>query len=700
MTVFPLSALLSALILCFQRWLHRRSLPWQIRWGRYAWLGLLVLLLTASAAPGMAQTAGRAAKAPVVVDGRVLFEVGNFGNFTAAERAGIINAALEQEVRESARGTATTVAPPLVEVTQENQQTIIRSQTNDRTLMTVTDRDVIQGTSALSQARVWSRSLEAALRQAQLERNASYYRQAISFSAGVLLAAIAIQVGLRLLERVIARQLTRYLGHPASPLNPWEQPTKLVLHLAMFGLQAGLWTAIAFYISDLFPQARGWRYKLFNFLTVPVISLGDSNYSALQLLLLLGFTVALWFGVSGLTRLFRFYVLARTGAEPRVQELIAVLSQYIMTFLGLIVLLQIWGLDVRSLAILASVLGVGIGFGVQNITNNFISGLIITFERPIQIGDLVKVNELMGTVKRIGARSTEIITFDQVTIIVPNSRFLESEVINWSHNDPVSRLRLSIGVAYGSDIEKVQAALLEAAKSHPEVLVKPQPEVWFQGFGDNSLNFDLLVWTGDPKKQFRVKSDIYYRVEACLRRYEIEVPFPQRDLHVRSPELTELVSMLRPNQASAETKQLYVPNGSASSDRSDFNNGSEAEAVPELILPATASEFLSKLDVDALVAWMRGPEGLQIKDYRYRHNLYPQCFTGGDCVEWLVQTQNCSREEAIQVGQILIDRGVIHHVLDDRPFEDGYVFYRFYLDEVADSPTQLVTQESDGKGDR
>lgn len=700
MTVPWLTALISVLVLCLQRWRKRRSPSCRLRWGRYAWLGLLVVLLTTSATPGIAQTVGRAAQAPVVLDGRELFEVGNFGNFTAAERAGIINAALEQEVREAVRGSGTTAAPPQIEVTEENQQTIIRSQTSDRTLMTVTDRDVIQGTSALSQAKVWSQSLEKALRQAQLERSSIYYRQAISFSAGVLLVAILIQLGLRLLERVIARQLTRYLGDPASQLHPWEQSAKLVLHLAMFGLQAGLWTAIAFYISDLFPQARGWRYKLFNFLTVPVISLGDSNYSALQLLLLLGFTVALWFGVSGLTRLFRFYVLARTGAEPRVQELIAVLSQYIMTFLGLIVLLQIWGLDVRSLAILASVLGVGIGFGVQNITNNFISGLIITFERPIQVGDLVKVNELMGTVKRIGARSTEIVTFDQVTIIVPNSRFLESEVINWSHNDPVSRLRLSVGVAYGSDIDKVQAALLEAAKSHPEVLVKPQPEVWFQEFGDNSLNFDLLVWTGEPKKQFRVKSDIYYRIEACLRRYEIEVPFPQRDLHVRSPELTELLAIFRSNQPSAETKQLYVPNGSGISDRQASTN--EGAAEDALVLPAApiANSFLAKLDVDALVAWMRGPEGLPIKDHRYRHNLYPACFTGSDCVEWLVQTQNCTREEAIQVGQILCDRGVIHHVLDERPFEDGYVFYRFYIDEVADSPTQLVARELDGNGDR
>ncbi|HEY9750932.1 MAG TPA: mechanosensitive ion channel domain-containing protein, partial [Allocoleopsis sp.] len=560
----------------------------------------------------------------------------------------------------------------------------IRSQPSDRTLLTVTERDVLQGTNPASQGRFWSRLIQAALRQGQLERSPIYFQQALVFSSVVLLGAIATHLVLWLIERLLARQVTRYLGQPASPLQLWEQPARLLLHFGSLGLQAGLWTAVGWYVTDLFPEARAWRYQLFNFLTVPVVSLGESNYSALQLLLLLAFTAGLWFAVSGLTRLFRFYVLARTGAEPRVQELIAVLTQYVLTFLGLIVLLQIWGLDVRSLAILASVLGVGIGFGVQNITNNFISGLIITLERPIQVGDLIKVDELLGTVKRIGARSTEISTFDQVTIIVPNSRFLESEVINWSHGDPVSRLKLAVRVAYGSDIDQVQTALLEAAKSHPEVLVKPQPEVWFQGFGDHSLNFELLVWTGEPKKQFRVKSDIYYRIEACLRRYGIEVPFPQRDLHVRSPELTELLATLKSSTDSTHApKQLYVPNGSKLSDRLlTPTSDSVIELAPEPVATATTGDFLASLDIAAIAAAMRSADGVKIQDRRYQMNLYPACFTGAEAVEWLVQTQNCTREAAMQVGQILIDRGLMHHVLDERPFEDGYIFYRFYADEA------------------
>ncbi|MFB8792463.1 MAG: mechanosensitive ion channel [Potamolinea sp.] len=499
-------------------------------------LAVFTLLLTLMFAPSSAQAtqAKGPAKAPVVLDGRVLFQVGNAGNSTAAERAESINTALEQELL--------ALQAVEIEVTQENQRTIIRSKTSTRNLLSVTEEDVITGTSAVDQGNIWRRIIAQAILEGKQERTPRYYTTALAFSIGVLLGAIAIHFALIFVWRFASRQLTRWLSSPTCALHPWEQPAKLFLQLALLGLEAGLWSAVGFYITDIFPQARSLRYQLKNFLTSPVVTLGESNYSALQLLLLMAFTVGLWFAVSAVTQLFKSYVLGRTSAEPRAQEVIAILTQYILTFLGLIVLLQIWGLDVRSLAILASVLGVGIGFGVQNITNNLISGLIITLERPIQVGDFIKVGDLMGIVERVGSRSTEIRTLDQVTIIVPNSRFLEKEVINWSHGDPVSRMRLSVGVAYGSDVDKVQTALLEAAKSHPEVLLTPPPQVWFQQFGDSAIQFDLLVWTGEPKNQFRVKSDLYYRIEASLRRYKLEVPFPQRDLNVRSPQLEELLT--------------------------------------------------------------------------------------------------------------------------------------------------------------
>jgi potassium efflux system protein len=643
-------------------------------------LGILTLLLVLTPVSSTAQAPipERTAEAPVVVDGRVLFKVRNSGNFTAAERAAIINTALAQEAR--------SLAPVEIDVVQDNQLTTIRSRTannpdgipTDRNLVTVTKEDVIPGISPFSQGIIWRRSIVNSLQQSRLERTSDYERQALIFSMGVLLGAIAIHLCLHVLGKLLSHQILRWFGAIPSPLHLRESPLKLFLQLALIGLQTGLWIAVAFYISDLFPVARHWRYQLFNFINSPIIGLGTTNYSALQLLLLFAFTIGLWFAVSALTKVFRFYVLVRTGADPGMQEVIAILAQYILTFLGLIVLLQIWGLDVGSLAILASVLGVGIGFGVQNITNNFISGLIITLERPIQVGDFVKVSELVGTVERIGARSTEIRTLDQVTIIVPNSRFLETEVINWSHGDPVSRLKIPVGVAYSSSVEQVQAALLEAARTHPDVLVKPQPQVWFQGFGDNSLNFELMVWTGEPKKQFRVRSDLYYRIEASLRQSGIEVPFPQRDLHVRSPELEKFFHTWFEHQAPIATDTPST-NGN---NRSDRFPDSSLEPLPEQAVAAVLTdEKLIAVDLNALATAMRESGELEIKDRRYRFNLYPACFIGAEAVEWLVQQQNCTRQQAIQLGQLLIERGIIHHVWGDYPFRDDYSFYRCAGDE-------------------
>lgn len=654
-------------------------------------------MLSVFATPSLAQTTPTTVseKAPVVVDGRVLFQVGEFGRFSADERARIINDALEQEVRSGQEVD--------LQVAREDDWTVIRSESSDRHLLTVGEEDTISGTSSFRQAVVWRRELEAALRRSQLERTPAYFRQALGFAIGVLLGAIAIHVALGFLGRMVARQLRHWLGEPALLHDSREQSAKLFVQLAILGLQLGLGAAVAFYITDLFPQARRWRYQFFNvlqqlfaFLNSRVITLGDSRYSALELLLLLALTIGLWFAVSSLTRLFKSYVLAKTGADLRVQDAVAVLMQYVLTFLGLIVLLQIWGLDVGSLTILASVFGVGIGFGVQNIANNFISGLIITLERPIQVGDFVNVGDLMGTVEQIGARSTEICTLDQVTIIVPNSRFLESEVINWSHGDPVSRQRLPVGVAYGSDIEKVQMALLEAARSHPDVLLRPRPQVWFQGFGDSALNFDLLVWTGEPKKQFKVRSDLYYQIEASLRRYGIEVPFPQRDLHLRSPQLDEALNVwLRQHSPTPPQNQLYYPDGAHPTPKPSDRQppAKPSPQPPETILSASqfpnesalptvvSPEKLTATNIERAIAAMRGADGLEIKDRRYRLNIYPACFVGSEAVNWLMRSQNCTREEAIDLGQTLVERGIIHHVTDDHPFRDTYLFYRFYEDE-------------------
>jgi potassium-dependent mechanosensitive channel len=638
-------------------------------------LAVFTLLLTLMPLPSWAQTgANTTDKAPVVVDGKVLFEVGKFGNFSATVRADRINTALEKEVQSP--------KPVKLEKVQSNKQTSIRSSTTGRTLVTLSQDDVSPDLTLDDQATDWQEAIDYALQVGKQERTIAYQRQALLVAIVVLLVALVLHFVLAFGSQASLRLIDRWLNPAASPFQPQGHPAKLFLRVARLGLEIGLWTAVAFYITDLFPQTRSWRYQLFHILNYPVISLGDTKYSALQLLLLPALTAVLWFAVSGLTQLLKTYVLRRTGAEPRVQDLVAVVAQYVFTFLGLIVLLQIWGLDVSSLAIIASVLGVGIGFGVQNIANNLISGLIITFERPIQVGDFVKVGDLLGTVKRIGARSTEIHTLDQVSIIVPNSRFLENEVVNWSYGDPVSRLRIPIGVAYGSKMEHVRAALLEAAKSHPDVLLRPHPEVWLQEFGDNALNFDLLVWTGEPKKQFRIKSDLNYRIEASLRRYGIEVPFPNVDVNLRSPRPDELINAwLQRYPSSPDKWHTYPKPEMANSQAPDLSVIAPVESPPELSEVTIASEPGVVEDIESLAAAMRESGELEIKDRHHRMNIYPACFIGSEAVEWLMKAKDCSREEAIDLGQLMIERGIIHHVEDQHPFRDDRLFYRYYTDE-------------------
>lgn len=618
-------------------------------------IGLFPSASIAQTAPGQVST-----WAPVVLDGQVLFKVHDLSNLSAEQRAASINASIQKEA-ESSEQTS-------VVVVTESGYVVLQGYPSEHNLLTVTERDVTTATTPYGQAIIWQGILQDEIRQAQLERSPEYLRRATIYSAVVLAIAAMIHGLLWLIGRWGSKRIRQWLDATHTPLHSWKDSLRIVWKLAFLGLELGLWAAVLLYVTDLFPETRMARYRLWGFLNARIITLGTSNYSALNLLLLLGLTAGLWFGISTLTRLFRFYVLQPAGVNSRIQDVVAVLFQYALTFLGLIILLQIWGVDVSSLAILASVLGVGIGFGIQNITNNFISGFIITLERPIEVGDFVNLGELVGIVERIGARSTEIRTLDQVTIIVPNSRFLESEVINWSHGDPVCRMHLPVGVAYGSDVDKVKMALLEAARRHPEVLLRPRPEVWFQGFGDSALNFDLLVWTGDPKRQFKVKSDVYYEIEASLRRHGLEIPFPQRDLHVRSPELSALVDAL--------ATQFPSPSDLPPLPTLQLKAAAE-QTKPEAEQPRSPDELQSLID-----AW-RSEGGVSIGDRQYQCNLYPQCFIGSEAVGWLVEHWNCTREEALQWGQALLNADEIRVVTGDSKFQDGYYFYRFREDEEA-----------------
>ncbi len=215
------------------------------------------------------------------------------------------------------------------------------------------------------------------------------------------------------------------------------------------------------------------------------------------------------------------------------------LVHYLILLAGFVVALSTIGIDVSKLAIIAGALGIGIGLGLQNIVNNFVSGLVILFERSLKVGDFIELsNGLVGEVKEINMRSTLIRTNDNVDILIPNAEVIGNQLTNWTLEENIRRFRIEFGVAYGSDKELVKKAALEAAASVPYTLDMPgrNAAVWMTGFGDSSLNFILGVWVSPEqvKRPTALTSDYLWAIDDAFRKYKIEIPFPQRDLHLRS----------------------------------------------------------------------------------------------------------------------------------------------------------------------
>ncbi|MBN2482809.1 MAG: mechanosensitive ion channel [Candidatus Omnitrophica bacterium] len=221
------------------------------------------------------------------------------------------------------------------------------------------------------------------------------------------------------------------------------------------------------------------------------------------------------------------------------------IAHYTVIVLGLILATQFIGINLGSLTVMFGFLGVGIGFGLQNLTSNFISGLILLIERPVGVGDFISIEDKVGIVSNVNMRATVINTLDNVSIIVPNAKFIENQVTNWAYGDTRVRIHCPVGVAYGSDIPKVKETLLAVARNHPDVLDTPAPDVWFLRFGNSSLDFDLLIWTEKPEKQYLLRSQINYAIDESFRREKITVPFPQQDVHVQ---LTPAIDRLAGNK--------------------------------------------------------------------------------------------------------------------------------------------------------
>ena len=232
----------------------------------------------------------------------------------------------------------------------------------------------------------------------------------------------------------------------------------------------------------------------------------------------------------GIRRFFR----SRGGASEGGAYAIARIVQILVISLGFVIGLENMGVNLSSLAALGAVLGVGIGFGLQGLAQNFVAGINVLVERPIEKGDVIRLGDMVGVVDEIKLRVTRVTTRDHVAVIVPNYELTSQRVINLSKPQSHYRVRVPVGVAYGSDTRKVERTLLAVAEESSSVLADPPPVVFFRNFGDSALEFELAVWLNDPLNELQVTSDLRFAIDAGFRENEITIPFPQRDLHIKS----------------------------------------------------------------------------------------------------------------------------------------------------------------------
>src|SRR6266550_3015643 len=249
------------------------------------------------------------------------------------------------------------------------------------------------------------------------------------------------------------------------------------------------------------------------------------NLSLVQIFLLIALLVAVFWVSSGTKRFLFNRLLAQSGLDRSLQYAIAQVVSNIVLVVGIFFVLENAGIHLAALAVFAGAVGVGVGFGLQNIASNFISGLVILAERPITIGDRVEVAGITGQVQQIRAR---------ITMIVPNTKFIDSPVTNWTYGDPRVRFRIPVGVAYGSDIGKVREALLATGGESPNTLKDPATSVFLEKFGDNSIDFELVVWSSEMSyRPRRFRSDLNFAIAQKLREAGVEIPSPQRDVNFR-----------------------------------------------------------------------------------------------------------------------------------------------------------------------
>lgn len=279
-------------------------------------------------------------------------------------------------------------------------------------------------------------------------------------------------------------------------------------------------------------NVMSWFDRARDALSVPL--LGSQQFTLWRVLNLIVLVVLLFLVTGWLRRWVEGSLLARTRMDLGVRGAIGAITRYAALLVGLLIIVQTVGIDLTTLNVLAGAIGLGVGFGLQNVVGNFIAGLILLFERPIKLGDRIEVAGVEGAVVAIRARATTVVTNDNIAIIVPNSTLTSENVVNWSYTDAKVRFKIPVGVAYGSDVRLVERLLLEVARENSSVLEAPAPSVRFMEFGDSALRFELRAWTTAlVHRKGELFSALNFAINDKFLEHGVEIPFPQRVVHLR-----------------------------------------------------------------------------------------------------------------------------------------------------------------------
>ena len=328
-----------------------------------------------------------------------------------------------------------------------------------------------------------------------------------------------------------------------------SQLVNVAVFLVTVGALWALWSSLLPALS-VFNDVQAWGYDKLDSSgrTITDAETGlpvHITISYWNLMQAFGIGFITWLAAKNLPGFLEVFILKRTRMQQSSRFAIVTVLGYLIFIIGVLVAFDKLGTQWSQLQWIVAALSVGIGLGLQAIFANFVSGLIILFERPVRIGDYITVGDISGTVTRIQIRATTLMDLDNKEILIPNQELVSQQVVNWTLGNSVTRLKINVGIAYGSDTKLAHAVMLETVRSNPNVLNNPEPTALFLGFGDSSLDFEIRVFLRDFVQRFVVSHELHMALDQALHEQGIEIAFPQRDLHVKN-----LETILPPKQPS------------------------------------------------------------------------------------------------------------------------------------------------------